>query len=152
MDFFSSHFWGYNLITSFSPFSFFSPNPLIHLSFLSLKSMASLFYYLFFLRFIYLLITQCPACIYACKPGESTSPHYRWLWATMWLVGIELMTSGRADSASNLWAISPALHYLLSHIHTRAHTHTAQYRLANLFDLYNVAVCVYFQGWPFGVG
>ena len=34
--------------------------------------------------------------------------HYRWLWATMWLLGIELRTSGRAVSALNRWAISPA--------------------------------------------
>jgi hypothetical protein len=34
--------------------------------------------------------------------------HYRWLWATMWLLGIELRTSGRATSALNCWAISPA--------------------------------------------
>jgi len=33
--------------------------------------------------------------------------HYRWLWATMWLLGFELRTSGRAVSALNLWAISP---------------------------------------------
>ena len=29
-------------------------------------------------------------------------------WATMWLLGIELRTSGRAVSALSLWAISPA--------------------------------------------
>jgi hypothetical protein len=34
--------------------------------------------------------------------------HCRWLWATMWLLGIELRTSGRAVSALNHWAISPA--------------------------------------------
>jgi hypothetical protein len=27
--------------------------------------------------------------------------HYRWLWATMWLLGFELMTSGRAVGALN---------------------------------------------------
>ena len=40
-------------------------------------------------------------------------PHYRWLWATMWLLGLELRASGRAVSPLNCWAISPAL----SHIH-----------------------------------
>ena len=30
-----------------------------------------------------------------------------WLWATMWLLGFELMTSGRAVSAPNCWAIAP---------------------------------------------
>ena len=34
--------------------------------------------------------------------------HYRWLWAIMWLLGIELRTCGRAVSAPNHWAISPA--------------------------------------------
>jgi hypothetical protein len=27
--------------------------------------------------------------------------HYRWLWATTWLLGIELRTSGRTVSALN---------------------------------------------------
>jgi hypothetical protein len=39
---------------------------------------------------------------------EGIGSHYRWLWSTMWLLGIELRTSGRAVSALNLWAISPA--------------------------------------------
>ena len=41
---------------------------------------------------------------------------YRWLWATMWLLGIKLWTSGRAVSALNRWAISAAkraFYYLL---------------------------------------
>jgi hypothetical protein len=41
-------------------------------------------------------------------PEEGTRSHYRWLWATMWLLGIELRTSGRAVGALNRWAISPA--------------------------------------------
>ena len=41
-------------------------------------------------------------------PEEGIRSHYRWLWATMWLLGIELRTSGRAVSALNHWAISPA--------------------------------------------
>ena len=35
--------------------------------------------------------------------------HYRWLWATMWLLGIEFRISRIAVSALNQWAISPAL-------------------------------------------
>ena len=31
-------------------------------------------------------------------PEEGTGSNYRWSWATMWLLGIELMTSGRAVS------------------------------------------------------
>jgi hypothetical protein len=41
-------------------------------------------------------------------PEEVIGSRYKWLWATKWLLGIELKTSGRADSALNLWAISPA--------------------------------------------
>jgi hypothetical protein len=34
--------------------------------------------------------------------------HCRWMWATMWLLGIELRTSGRAVSPLNHWATSLA--------------------------------------------
>jgi hypothetical protein len=40
---------------------------------------------------------------------EGIRPHYRWLWATMCLLGFELRTSGRAVGELNHWAISPAL-------------------------------------------
>jgi len=56
----------------------------------------------------YVYIIQLSACMYACRPEEGTRPHYRWLWATMWLLGIEVRTPGRAVSALNHWAISPA--------------------------------------------
>jgi hypothetical protein len=48
-------------------------------------------------------------------PEESIRSHYRWLWATMWLLGIELKTSEDhwTVSALNLWASSPApIHFL----------------------------------------
>jgi hypothetical protein len=32
------------------------------------------------------------------RPEEGIGSHYRWLWATLWLLGIELRTSGRASS------------------------------------------------------
>ena len=42
-------------------------------------------------------------------PEEGVRSHYRWLWATTWLLGIELRTSGRAViSALNHCANSPA--------------------------------------------
>jgi hypothetical protein len=41
-------------------------------------------------------------------PEEGIVSHYWWLWATMWLLGIEIKTSGRTVSALNRWAISPA--------------------------------------------
>ena len=42
-------------------------------------------------------------------PEEGIRPHYGWLWATLWSLGIKLKTSGRSVSALNHWAISPAL-------------------------------------------
>jgi hypothetical protein len=45
---------------------------------------------------------------------DSIRSRYRWLWATMWLLGIELRTSGRVDSALNWWAMSPAPICLIS--------------------------------------
>jgi hypothetical protein len=47
--------------------------------------------------------------VYLCTPEEGIRSHYRWLWATMWLLGIELRTSGRSATALNHWAISPVL-------------------------------------------
>jgi hypothetical protein len=39
---------------------------------------------------------------------EGIGSNYRWLWTTIQLLGIDLRTSGRGDSALNHWAISPA--------------------------------------------
>lgn len=41
-------------------------------------------------------------------PEKDIESHYRWLWAIMWLLGLELGTSGGAVSAPSRWAISPA--------------------------------------------
>ena len=42
-------------------------------------------------------------------PEEGIGSHYRRLWATMWLLGIDgLRTSGRVVSALNYRGISPA--------------------------------------------
>jgi hypothetical protein len=41
-------------------------------------------------------------------PEEGIISCNGWLWATKWLLGIELRTFGRAVSALNCWAISPA--------------------------------------------
>jgi hypothetical protein len=72
------------------------------LSFLKLTS----FY--FFKRFIY-LIYMSTLSLSSGTPEEGIRFHDRWLWATMWLLGIELRTSSRATSALNHWAISPTL-------------------------------------------
>ena len=80
-------------------------------------SLASSFYFLFYLLFF---IFSCPSCsghiyfIYvdtlslsSDTAEEGIGSHYRWLWATMWFLGIELRTFERAVSALNCWAISP---------------------------------------------
>ena len=58
---------------------------------------------LYFIYFMY----ECSVCMYTCMPEEGIRSHYRWLWSTMWLLGIELRTYVRAVSALNLWVISP---------------------------------------------
>ena len=42
---------------------------------------------------------------------EGIRSHCRWLWVTMWLLGIELRAAGRAIIALYQWAISPAPHF-----------------------------------------
>ena len=44
----------------------------------------------------------------SCTPEEGIRSHYRWMWATMWLLGVELRTSRKAVSILHHWAISPA--------------------------------------------
>jgi hypothetical protein len=43
----------------------------------------------------------CTLSLSSDTPEGGIRSHYRWLWATMWLLGIELRTSGRAVSALN---------------------------------------------------
>ena len=61
----------------------------------------------FYKRFI-CFMNECSICIYTCVPTEGIRFHYRWLWATTWLLGIELRTFRRAVSPSF------QLHVLLS--------------------------------------
>jgi hypothetical protein len=62
--------------------------------------------------FIYLLY-EYTAAIFKHTLEECIGSHYRWSWATMWLLGFELRTSRRAVSALTHWAILPALKFLL---------------------------------------
>ena len=59
-----------------------------------------------------LLCIHYSDCMYACRPEEGTRSHYRWLWTTMWLLAVELRTSGWAVSALNCWTISPTSSFL----------------------------------------
>jgi hypothetical protein len=63
--------------------------------------------FFYFLK-IYLLLYLSALYLSSYTPEEDVRSHYRWLWATMWLLGFELRTFGRAVSALTRWAISPA--------------------------------------------
>jgi hypothetical protein len=52
-------------------------------------------------RFIYLFYMST-LLLSSDIPEEGIRSHYRWLCATMWLLGVELRNSGRAISALNL--------------------------------------------------
>ena len=58
---------------------------------------------------------------------------YRWLWATIWLPGIKLRTSGKAVSVLKRWAISPA--QLLSFMKTGSLAGPGPYQFT-------------YSGWP----
>ena len=74
--------------------------------FLSFSFLSSSFLFFFlFLILIYLFYVYENAV--ADTPEEGIRFHYRWLWATMWLLGFEFRTFRRAVSALNRWAISP---------------------------------------------
>jgi hypothetical protein len=52
-------------------------------------------------KLFHFYVNMCSTCICTCMPEKGTGSHYRWLSATMWLLGIELRTSGRLVSALN---------------------------------------------------
>jgi hypothetical protein len=58
--------------------------------------------------FIYFVHMLTPPLLSSGTPEEGTTPHYRWLWATMWLLRIKFRISGKAVRTLNHWAISPA--------------------------------------------
>lgn len=46
--------------------------------------------------------------VYICAPEGAQEYHCRWLEIAMWALGIQLRNSGKAASAPNHGAISPA--------------------------------------------
>ena len=62
-------------------------------------------YYMLKKRCIYFMYVSI-LYLFADTPEEAIRSHCRWLWGTMWLLGIELKTSGKAVSAFNCWPIS----------------------------------------------
>ena len=57
----------------------------------------------FFLKVFYfkLYLYEYTVAVFKHTGKEGIRSHYRWLWATMWLLGIELRTFERAASALN---------------------------------------------------
>jgi hypothetical protein len=79
--------------------------------------------------------------MYTCITEESLRSHYRQLWATMWLRGIELRTFGRVAIAHNCWAVSPAPYFILfivsvnGHVHLNTGNHGGQKSLSGPMEL-----------------
>jgi hypothetical protein len=48
-----------------------------------------------FFKDLFIYEYECSTCMYTCMPEEGIRSRYRWLRATMWLLGIELRTSAR---------------------------------------------------------
>jgi hypothetical protein len=81
----------------------------VHLLFW-LLNIHSVFFLFFKKNYLFISCTWVHCCCLQTHQKRASEPHYRWLWATMWLLGTELRTSERAVRAPDHWAISPALH------------------------------------------
>ena len=83
-------------------------------------------------------------------PQDSIRSLYRWLWATMWLLGIELRTSGKAVSSLNRWAISPA-RFLPSNVreHASMLALRSPHPTKELASLYSSVVYLYHKIWRY---
>ena len=98
---------------------------------------------------------------------EGIGFYYRWLWATMWLLGIELGSTARATSVFNHWAIAhpgcclKAVPYRpknqvleaaafpapITHTRASASTHAPGFYFINWFVFWGrVLLCS--PGWP----
>jgi hypothetical protein len=63
-------------------------------------------------RFVYLFyVYERSISVYACMPEEGIRSQSGWMRAIMWLLGTELRTSERTDSALKCGAICAAPHY-----------------------------------------
>ena len=72
---------------------------------ITLTTFLYFFFNSFFLRFIFIYVST--PSLSSDTPEEGIRFPYWWLWATMWLLGFELKTFGRAVGTLNCWAISP---------------------------------------------
>ena len=84
------------------------------------SQLAPLFFFSFY--FIFSIYVSTPLSLSSDTPEEGIRSSYRCLWATMWMLWIELRTSGRAISALNHWVISPVrFHYFWCSGRSRRH-------------------------------
>jgi hypothetical protein len=72
------------------------------------------FFYIIYFVYLLVFLHVSTLLLSSDTPGEGIGSHYRWLWATMWLLRTELRTSERAGSALNCWAIFPAPSYFFN--------------------------------------
>ena len=63
---------------------------------------------IYFFAYMSILFALCLCDRNGHQTEEGSRSHYRRLWATMWLLGIEFRISGRTVGALNRWAISLA--------------------------------------------
>jgi hypothetical protein len=75
-----------------------------------LVSFAYLFF-CFFERFIIYFMYMSTPLLSPDTLEEGIGYCYRQLWATIWLLGIELRTSRRAANALHCWVISPGIYF-----------------------------------------
>lgn len=60
---------------------------ILQVFYITIRTKNLLKYIDFLKRFSYLIHTQCSAFMYVYTPEEGTQSHYRWLWATLWMLG-----------------------------------------------------------------
>ena len=102
--------------TSLPPFHLCPQTYVINISVMWGMWRTNIFFHLLFFKKIclYVYVWEYTVAIFRHTRRGCIGFHYRWLWTTMWLLGVELRTSGRAVGALNCWVISPALHFLFN--------------------------------------
>lgn len=86
--------------------------------------------------------------IYAFKTEEGSWFHYRWMWATKGLLGIELKTTGKAANVLNYWpgSAAPTFRFFKKWFSRGKWMVVLEYALPFIyFNLYHVNACT--QVW-----
>lgn len=95
---------------------------------------------------------MCVGIVSACIPDARVgiSSHYRWLWATVWLLVTEFPNSWRAISALNYGVISlvPIAHFLSWHFSLFFYSSTVLLANGCLFNLNSNTTSPLTYCWP----